>query len=168
MKRTSVNHQEPPGPPGTTKNYQRSPVQLETTRSTGNHQTTRNHQESPEIIRTTRNHQEPPGPPGTTRSHHRSPGPPGLPGPAEPQGPSGTTTPQKKVSDIPVPSRDVTYQTLRGRESFPPRVSLLSDYLPHFQTVVMATLAKRKRTKASIMVFSSISKRSDDSKQIIF
>jgi hypothetical protein len=27
----------------------------------------------------------------------------------------------KKVGDIPIPSRDVTYQTLRGRKLFPPR-----------------------------------------------
>ncbi len=39
----------------------------------------------------------------------------------------------KKVSGFPVPSRDVTYQTLPGREIlllFPPGESLVSDILP--------------------------------------
>ncbi len=42
---------------------------------------------------------------------------------------------------------------------FTPDISVLLNY------VVMATLAKRKRTKASIMVFSSISKRSEHLRQ---
>jgi hypothetical protein len=43
----------------------------------------------------------------------------------------GVAKPLKKVSDIPVPSRDVTYQTLAVRESLnysiPSQKSLVSD-----------------------------------------
>ncbi len=45
--------------------------------------------------------------------------------------PEGTLS--KKVTDFPVPSRDVTYQTLRGpagnKKNFPVRESLVSDTL---------------------------------------